>query len=362
MSLDLSASFVKRFAGGPQIQAEDLRTSGPGSISVLFGASGSGKTTVLRCLAGLERPEEGNIVFGDETWFDLRAQRFLPPQKRGIGFVPQDYALFPHLSVAHNVGYGLSWINKAERQRRVKETMRWLGLDGLGNRHPAELSGGQKQRVALARALICRPRLLLLDEPLSALDGPTRLRLRGDLRHLLKQLGIPTLLVTHERTEALALGDQLVVMDGGRMVQRGPVHEVFSRPANLAVASIVAIETVQPGRVLESGEGLVKIQVGQRSLVSLNPPMATSSDVYVCIRAEDVILIKGPASRTSSRNCLSAKVNRLTSEGPVVRIDLDCGFPLAALLTKQACEELALRPGEDVTALIKAPQIHLIER
>jgi molybdate transport system ATP-binding protein len=362
MSHDLDASFVKRFPDGPQFQVEDFRTSGPGSTTVLFGASGSGKTTVLRCLAGLERPEEGNIRFGEEPWFEAHGDVFVPPQRREIGLVPQDYALFPHLSVAHNVGYGLSQLGKAERQARVDETMRWLELEGLGRRRPAELSGGQRQRVALARALIRKPRLLLLDEPLSALDGPTRLRLRGDLRQLLKQLGIPTVLVTHERTEALALGDQLIVMDDGRIVQRGPVHEVFSHPASLAVAGIVAMETVQPGRVVESGEGLVTVAVGKRSLVSLSPPMRAGSDVFVCIRAEDVILTKGEAPRTSSRNCLTVVVGKLTIEGPVVRIDLDCGFPLAAILTKQACEELSLKPGDQVTALIKAPQIHLIQR
>jgi molybdate transport system ATP-binding protein len=362
MNRDLEASFVKRFTDGLQIQVEALRTSGPGSTTVLFGASGSGKTTVLRCVAGLERPEEGEIRFGEETWFEARDRLFVPPQKREIGFVPQEYALFPHLSVAHNIGYGLTGAASAERRDRVRTTTRWLGLEGLERRRPAELSGGERQRVALARALIRRPRMLLLDEPLSALDGPTRLRLRGDLRQLLKQLGIPTVLVTHERTEALALGDQLVVMDRGKIVQRGPVHEVFSRPASLAVASIVAMETVQPGRVLESEEGLVSVMTGQTKLVSLSSPLAIGSEVYVCIRAEDVILIKGETARSSSRNSLRVRVVKLTAEGVVVRIDLDGGFPLAAILTKQACEELALKPGEQVTALIKAPQIHLIPR
>jgi molybdate transport system ATP-binding protein len=310
----------------------------------------------------LERPAEGSICFGEEVWFEAREKVFMPPQKRGIGFVPQDYALFPHLSVAHNIGYGLSQLAKTPRQARVEKTMSWLGLEGLGRRRPAELSGGQRQRVSLARALIRQPRLLLLDEPLSALDGPTRLRLRGDLRQLLKQLGIPTVLVTHERTEALALGDRLVVMDRGEIVQRGPVHEVFSRPANLAVASIVSMETVQPGRVLDAQEGLVTVMVGQSRLVALNPAVPRDSEVFVCIRAEDVILVQGEDTRSSSRNCLSVIVKKLSVEGPVVRIDLDGGFPLAAILTKQACEQLALKPGDRLTALIKAPQIHLIQR
>jgi molybdate transport system ATP-binding protein len=276
--------------------------------------------------------------------------------------VPQEYALFPHLSVAQNIGYGLAQIGRTARQARVVETMQWLGLEGLERRRPVDLSGGQRQRVALARALIRHPRLLLLDEPLSALDGPTRLRLRGDLRQLLKELGIPTVLVTHERTEALALGDQLMVMDGGRIVQRGPVHEVFSRPASLEVAEIVAMETVQPGRVLESADGLVTVMAGQSKLVSLSPQLPPGAEVYVCIRAEDVILVKGRPSRSSPRNCLPVVVRKLTAEGSVVRIELEGGFPLAAILTKQACEELSLAPGDAVMALVKAPQIHLIPR
>lgn len=362
MSEHLQAGFNLRFAGGPQIRVEELRISKGAGTTVLFGASGAGKTTVLRCLAGLERPQEGSIKFGEEVWFDARVGVFVPPRKRGLGFVPQEYALFPHLSVAHNIGYGLIHVARAERQTRLEEIVRWLGLEGLERRSPAELSGGERQRVALARALIRRPRLLLLDEPLSALDGPTRLRLRGDLRQLLKQSGIPTVLVTHERTEALALGDQLLVMDAGQIVQRGPVHEVFSRPSSLAVAAIVAIETIQPARVLESADGLVTVVAGQTKLLSLSSPLTLGTEVYVCIRAEDVILVKGQPSRSSPRNCVPVLVRSLSTEGPVVRIDLDGGFPLTAILTKQACEELALGPGDKLMALIKAPQIHLIPR
>ena len=362
MNLDIEATFVRTFPGGPEIRIERFKTAGPARTIVLFGRSGSGKSTALRCLAGLDRPDEGTIRFGSEIWYDAHGKQFAPPQKRQIGFVPQDYALFPHLSVARNIGYGVTALGKSERSMRVAQTIRWLGLQGLEDRRPGQLSGGECQRVALARALIREPRLLLLDEPLSALDAPTRLRLRGELRHLLKQLAIPTVLVTHERTEALALGDQLVVMDGGRIVQQGPVHEIFSKPASLAVAGIVAMETVQPGRVLESGDGLVRVCVGDAGLVALSPTLPVGTDVYVCIRAEDVVLAKGGWAQTSPRNSLPATVRGFASEGPMVRIDLDAGFPLAAILTKQACEELNLKLGDNISALVKVPQIHLIQR
>lgn len=363
MSAEILANFIKRFAAGPQVRIENLRISGKAAVTVLFGASGAGKTTVLRCLAGLEQPDEGRIMFGEEIWSDSSANTFLAPRHRGVGFVPQDYALFPHLTVAHNVAYGLVGLHGAGRKARIDETLQRLGLAGLDRRLPRELSGGQQQRVALARAVASGPRLLLLDEPLSALDAPTRLRLRGELGHFLKQLEVPTVFVTHDRTEALALAEEVVVLHEGNIVQQGPVRDVFSRPANLEVAGIVAVETVQPGRVVGASAGLVTVVVGARNLVALAPGLPPSTtDVYVCIKAEDVILMKGDPAQSSPRNCLTGHVISLMPEGPMMRINLDCGFPLAALLTRQACDELSLAQGDRLSALIKAPQIHLIPR
>jgi molybdate transport system ATP-binding protein len=362
----LTANFRKQFPGGPEIVVDDLRI-GDG-ITVLFGASGSGKTTILRCLAGLETPDTGEITFGGEVWFQKSGKRkaesgnnFLPPRKRGVGFVPQDYALFPHLTVTRNVGYGLHELSAVERAARVAETLHWLGLDGLENRLPRELSGGQQQRVALARAVVRRPKLLLLDEPLAALDTPTRLRLRGELRQLLRQLGIPTILVTHDRFEALALGDDVVVLHDGRNAQHGAAHEVFSRPVNLAVAEITAVETILSGHILETCDGLVTVAVGEARLIALAGDLpADARDVYVCIRAEDVILARPDSAPSSPRNHLVATVRAVVREGPLMRVNLECGFPLTALLTRPACEELALHDGVRLVALVKAPQVHLI--
>jgi molybdate transport system ATP-binding protein len=361
MSARIQATFVKRFPGGPEIRADSLRTSEGAIVTVLFGPSGAGKTTILRCLAGLLRPDEGQIRFGEQTWSNAAEGLFLPPRKRRIGFVPQQYALFPHLSVEKNLAYGLQALDRIERPARVAEMISWLGLTGLEKRLPRELSGGQQQRVALGRAVARRPALLLLDEPLAALDAPTRARLRGELRQLLKQAGIPTVLVTHDRADALAIGDELVVTDSGKIVQQGNPSEVFSRPANLSVAGIVAVETVRPGKVLQSGE-LMTVAVGDQKLTAVGSEISPGvTDVLVCIRAEDVTVIKGgEMSKSSPRNSLPAVVREFTAEGPLVRVELDCGFPLTALLTKQACEELALKKGDRVLALVKAPNVHLI--
>jgi molybdate transport system ATP-binding protein len=367
MTIELQAEFVRQFPGGPRIECQGPllapeRPDGTPALTVLFGPSGSGKTTVLRCLAGLERPESGVIRFAETTWFDAEQGIFLPPQERGIGFLFQDYALFPHLNVAENIAYGLrSHLGRAERQRRVEELVSLLGLAGLEARYPRQLSGGQQQRVALARALAPRPRLLLLDEPLSALDVPTREQLRRELRRLLSGLHLPTLLVTHDRTEALALGDHVVVFDHGRVCQSGAVQEVFSRPADLAAARIVGVETVEPARVLSVREGLATLQVGKAQMMAVAPE-PPSVEAYLCIRAEDVILEKGPIVASSARNRLTGRVRTLDMEGPLVRVSLDCGFSLTALVTRQACAELGLREGEEVLALVKASAIHLIAR
>jgi len=362
----LTATFRKQFPGGPEIAVDNFCV-GRG-VTVLFGASGSGKTTVLRCLAGLEIPNEGEIKFGGEVWFEQSGRRhtakselFLPPRLRGAGFVPQDYALFPHLTVAGNLRYGLKELPAAEAGLRVAETLRWLGLEGLENRWPRELSGGQQQRVALARAVARRPRLLLLDEPLAALDTPTRLRLRGELRHWLRELRIPTILVTHDRQEALALGDDVVVLHHGLNVQHGALPEVFGRPANLAVAEITAVETIQSGKILAIREGLATVLAGTARLTALAldlPP--DTSEVYVCIRAEDVILMQANSVQSSPRNHLAATVQAVNRKGSLVLVTLDCGFPLTAWLTQAACDELALQAGAQVVALVKAPQVHLL--
>jgi molybdate transport system ATP-binding protein len=373
MTPELIAQFEKHFPGGPVIRgALRLRADGP-SVTVLFGPSGSGKTTILRCLAGLERPDSGHVRFGDETWYDSARRIDWAPQRRGVGYLFQEHALFPHLTIAGNIAYGLGGVPGLDKRRRVAEAVRLLGLEGLEGRYPNQLSGGQRQRVALARALVRRPRLLLLDEPLSALDAPTREQLRWELRRLLLDVGTPTLLVTHDRVEAIALGDWVVVLCEGRVCQEGPVAEVFSRPATVEVVRVVGIETVEPASVLGVVDGLATVAVASIQLIALASSFP-ARECYVCIRAEDVILEKeeaasstareggGGGRASSARNRLVGHVKGMVPEGPMVRVLVDCGFALAALVTHQACQDLQMRAGDRVSALVKAPAIHLVPR
>lgn len=361
MSDELLARFEKRFPRGPVIAAELRQQAREFSITVLFGPSGCGKTTVLRSLAGLERPETGVIRFNGETWLDGEAKIFRSPQQRDVGFLFQEYALFPHLTVSQNVAYGLSRIARHERDRIVGAMLERFQLKGLEDRFPQRVSGGQQQRIALARVLVRRPRLLLLDEPLSALDATLRDQLRSELRRLLSGFGIPVVLVTHDRTEAMALGDQIVVMDQGRVCQSGTVHEVFSHPCNLQVARIVGIETVEDGEVVAVQEGLATVQVAGVALTAL-APAEPCRHVHVCIKGEDVTLQRGLHDDISVRNQLAAVVQWLSPEGPLVRVGLDCGFELTALVTRPACAELGLRVGDRITAAAKASAIHLLPR
>jgi molybdate transport system ATP-binding protein len=361
MAGEIVVQIEKRFPGGAEIRADFRLDLASEETTILFGPSGSGKTTVLRCLAGLERPDRGRIQFNDETWFDSSRGIFLPPRARSIGFLFQHYALFPHLTVRENVEYGLDGQRASERQRIAGEILRRFEIADLAERKPRQISGGQAQRVALARAIAPQPRLLLLDEPLAALDAPTRSRLRSELRHLLRDVRTPVLLVTHDRTEAIGLGQRLIVMAEGRVHQVGPVDEVFRHPANPQVAQTVGVESILQGTVLSQGNGILTVAIqGAAIRAAMREEFRDGDSVLVCIRAEEVALQQMAASGESTRNHFSGTVISIESDGAVERIALDCGFPLASIVTRSAREELRLMPGSPITAAIKATAVHLV--
>jgi molybdate transport system ATP-binding protein len=349
--MDLVAAFTRRFEGGPEIHGVfTLPLEGP-SLTVLFGPSGCGKSTILRALAGLDRPQAGRILAGGAPWFDAEAKRFVPAHRRRVGLLAQRPGLFPHLSVAANIGFGV----KTDRAHRVAELLELVGLADLAHRRPGELSGGQQQRVALARALAPAPRLLLLDEPFAALDHGAQVELRGRLRDTLAASRTPALLVTHAREEALALGDQLLLMGDGRILQRGRPEEVFSRPA---AAGLVEEGTVLKVRVLDRAHGLVRVSAGTAELWAPDPG-GLDEWAHATIRPEGVAIERDPSAHAATRNRLAARILALEPEGPLVRLRLDAGFPLDALITAWACEDLHLEPGLALTALVKATAIRL---
>lgn len=354
----ITAEIEKHYPGGTTIRcALSLPLDRP-HVLVLFGPSGSGKSTILRCLAGLEQPEAGRITCGGEIWYD-GSKRSLPPQSRSIGYLFQDYALFPHLTVVENIGYALRGVPREERSEQIGRMIRLWKLEGLERRHPNQLSGGQQQRVALARALLRRPKLLLLDEPLSALDAPMREALRGELRHLLREFNLPALYVTHDPVEALTLGDELAVIINGTLQQVGSPEAVFSRPANEGVAAVVGVETVARGRIAERSEGLVALDVEGVRVWAVAPSIE-ENDFYLSIRAEDVSIEKEVAVKSSARNHLPGRITEIRLNGPVAKVKIDCGFPITALVTRQSIQSMGLEEGADVTAVVKATAVHLI--
>lgn len=362
MERALILDVARRHARGPSVHARAEVPLEGGPVTVLFGPSGAGKTTVLRALAGLDRPDAGRISFEGETWFDAARGVCVPPQRRRVGLVFQEHALFPHLDVAANVGYGLHALPRAAREARVRDVARRLGVEPLLARRPDRLSGGERQRVALARALAPSPRLLLLDEPLSSLDAPARAELRGELRRSLEGARVPAVLVTHDRVEALALGDRILVMIDGTIRQAGPVHEVFGAPAGADVARVVGTENVIPVRLVRRGDGLAAVRAGTVELVGLDAA-ELEREAYACIRAEEIVLEDAPGAPTSAQNLLVGTVSGRVDEGPLVRIAVECGgLTLVALVTRRSAERLALVPGRRVAALVKAPAVRLVPR
>ena len=355
----LTASFRKQHTPSVSVSADLELESGDGRIMVLFGPSGSGKTTILRCLAGLDRPQHGFIRFDDETWCDAAAGIHVAPQRRRLGYVSQEYGLFPHLTVEQNIHFGMP--DSVDAGRRIADVLETVRLGNMAKRMPTALSGGERQRVALARVLARQPRLILLDEPLAALDLPLRDPMRRELRAFLRSIDVPSLIVTHDRVDALTIGDRMAVLSGGAICQTGTIQEVFSRPVDVHVAAAVGVETVLPGEVVADTDGLLTVRVGDADIRAV-PGDGASGTVFVCIRAEDVMLETSVRDGVSARNHWTGDIVSVQQEGAVVRVSVNCGFALTALLTRPAYDELQLAPGRPVTAVVKATAVHLIAR
>ena len=351
MADELICRCRKRFPPAFQIDADLRIPLDTAPVTVLFGPSGAGKTTLLRLIAGLERPDSGSIVFRGREWFGAAC---LEPQERRASFLFQDYALFPHLTVAENVAFG------SRSRQKTAQILEAFGLGEFSRRLPRAISGGQQQRVALARALAADPALLLLDEPLSALDAGSRARTRQELRRRLLASGIPAIVVTHDRAEAIALGDWMAVIVNGAIRQTGSIQDVFRKPADPQVAESVGVENILDARIVGREAGLLTLEAGTTQLQCVDG--GESGPVAACIRAEDVAVTRELHQASSARNRMVGMVQSVALEGPLARIEIDCGFPLLAVITAQSAAELALRAGDAVCAIVKATSVHVLSQ
>lgn len=332
-------SVTKAYGPTTVLHGVDLALD-PGELVCLLGPSGCGKTTALRCIAGLEQASSGRILLDDEDVTDV------PVNRRDIGMVFQQYSLFPHLTVTHNIEFGLRMrrLDRVERTHRVGEMLEVVGLEHLAGRFPHELSGGQQQRVALARALVTRPRALLLDEPLSALDAKVRVRLRDQIRALQTELGITTVFVTHDQEEALAISDRVAVMEAGRIAQLGTPEELYRRPASPFVADFVGLSNRVAG-VLDG----TTVRLRGAALPVLESHGLTGiagAEVTAFVRPEHVRLSAGAAAPEGGDDPLSALVVSSGFLGSIRRTVVQ--FADGTTVASQHGAETVHRAGERV--------------
>ena len=382
--------------GGFQLDVEFALEKG---ITILFGPSGAGKTTLLDCIAGLNDPDEGQIVIGATVLVDSQAGINLSATERNIGYVFQDLALFPHMAVEANVAYGLGGLKLEDRKLRVAEALESMGISELRTRHPAELSGGERQRVALARALVTQPSVLLLDEPLAALDMPVRTKIAEDLRRSVQALPIPVLYVTHSRDEVFMLGERMLMLERGKIIAQGTPHQVMSAPRSETVAQLAGFENVFDAEVTsiheERGTMTCKVTApgsGKARLpaVPINPnecngrtevvpsrgePVTPSAQIELetpLVRAEvgsklrvgisagDILLATSAPVGLSARNILPGKLLSLSQRDMIVVARVDCGVEMSVHLTLAARDSLQLSPGRQVWLIVKTHSCHLL--
>jgi molybdate transport system ATP-binding protein len=338
-------------------------------LVALFGPSGAGKSMTLQLVAGLLRPDSGRIQCGQRLLFDSQQGIDLPPQQRRVGYVTQDYTLFPHLSVAENIAYGLRRrCSRVQQRRAVADMLDLIQLPGFGDRRPAELSGGQQQRVALARALVTQPEVLLLDEPFSALDAPTRAQLRLELRRLQARLRLPTLLVTHDLAEANLVADRIAIYDQGRLLQLGPPADIMHRPASLAVARLTGPHNCLAGRVQAVSPTGLRVAVGDLLLDTPPYPFSPGQPVYCCLRPEQVIMLRPESETAGYSNVVQGKIESIMTDGLSYQLQirleprLQPGEPadLTVVLPLHVYESLAPAVGQRWSLSLKRSAIHLL--
>lgn len=342
----------------------DLELAVPAGITILFGASGAGKTTLLDCLAGLLEPDAGRVVLNNHVLFDQAAGVSVPTRRRQVGYVLQDLALFPHLTVEANIRYGLAKIPADEQRRRAAVILESLRAAHLAARFPGEISGGERQRVALARALVTDPALLLLDEPLAGLDAPTKSAIVEDLRAWNRAHQIPILYVTHDRGEVFALGERVVVLEHGRLIAQGTPHEVMNAPRQEAVAQLAGFENIFNATVdaLHEAQGTMTCRLAGTA-VTLEAPLAQvppGAVVRLAVRAGDILLATSRPHDISARNVIPGVLRSLEQRDFMITAQVDCGARFEVHLTPGARDSLQLHPGREVWLVLKTHSCQLL--
>jgi tungstate transport system ATP-binding protein len=351
-------NLVVRYSEQTVLQVDSLEIH-EGEVLAVIGPNGAGKSTLLLVLARLLQPQGGEVNFRGSP---IEQENELAYRRR-IALVLQE-PLLMHQSVFDNVAAGLKFrgLPRTEIKQRTELWLERLEISHLGDRPAHRLSGGEAQRTSLARAFALQPELLMLDEPFSALDAPTRSRLLQDLHALLSQTNITTIFITHDLDEALHLGDRVAILLGGVLRQVGRPQDVFTAPTDAEVAAFVGVETVIAGKVAISQNGQVMIQADGIQLEAVGE-LSVGTQVFYCLRPEDITLsIAESAIKSSARNHLTGRIVRMAPSGPLVRVVVDCGFPVVALITRSSSIEMKLQEGQPVTAMFKATAVHLIPR
>lgn len=328
-------------------------------LAVLFGPSGAGKTLTLHAIAGLVNPDKGRISVNGRAHFDSERNINLCPQERRVGYVFQNYALFPHLTVEENISFGL------KKREDLKEILAFFEIDGLEKRYPSQLSGGQQQRVALSRALITKPEVLLLDEPFSALDHATRLRLRLDLKKIQSRYAIPMLMITHNPVEAYTMADTLIVYKHGEVEQIGKPKEIFNKPKSIGVAKLVGINNIFKGKVIDISENDALIQSLEKIKIVASKVANSKKgeEITWCIRADQVMVLREDKSlgKAVAENLFSGKIIEIIPKGMSYLLFFEGALNLEIEIPAHAFERLNLETGKIIRVSLKKSAIHIMK-
>ncbi len=359
--MELQVSISKKLTDGNSNEFTlDAEFNCRNEMIVLFGPTGAGKTLTLNCIAGLEHPDAGYISVNNTVYFDSKENINISPQKRKVGYLFQNCALFPHLTVEKNIMFGMCSGNNI---KELEKMLNLFGIHGLEKRFPSQLSGGQRQRVALARALITQPKILLLDEPFSSLDYTTRVRLRRDLKKIRELIEIPIILITHNPVEAYTMADTLIVYRYGGIEQVGLPKEIFNKPRSEKVARLVGINNIFKGKICGVLEDEIVIQSREKIAASKVPGLKIGEEVTWCIRSDQVMVLREdkPLGKAVEENIFSGRISEIIPKGMSYLLFINGDFNLEIEMPVHAFERLCLEAGKTIKVSLKKSAIHIIK-